>query len=260
MSIFRPFVSVAVALSLLVFATVVSGEESVEDFFRAFKEKRDGIGSLHATFVQKTFLPQEVITTEGILHYSKPRRILFSTEEPERSILVDGRRGYESEAEIKQMTIFDIEDHPRANIFFLGFDDDTEALKTAYQLTLIESDDERGKQGIKITPRPDSEEAVYFVEANLYLRDEDYLPYRIHIVNDEESQLFIDVSDIVKKAEEDLAGARIHIPQGVKIVENDRVIDTVSEDSRPIPGESAGILIKEQELPDEESPDKEPEE
>lgn len=225
------------------------GEEDFDAFFKAFKEKRDGIGSLQASFEQKTILPQEVITTEGTLYYSKPRRILFSTKDPDRATLVDGRRGYEYDSEIKQMTIFDIEDHPRANIFFLGFDDDTKALETAYDLTLFETDDPKGRQGIKIKPRTDGEESAYFVEANLYLRDEDYLPYRIHIVNDKDSQLYIDVNDIVKKPEQDLESARFTLPEGVKIIENDRVIDTVGAGGRQVPAESQDGLIQEKELP-----------
>lgn len=238
----------AVAMFLFC-AAQARGEGDFDSFFKVFKEKRDGVGSLQATFVQKTILPQEIITTEGILYYSKPRRILFSTKEPDRATLVDGRRGYEYDAEIKQMTIFDIEDHPRANIFFLGFDDDTEALKTAYDLTLFETDDPRGKHGIKIKPRPDSEEEAYFLEANLYLRDEDYLPYRIHIVNDKESQLYIDVSDIAKKSGQDLESARFFVPEGIKVVENDRVIETIGAGGRHVPLEPQGVLLEEKELP-----------
>lgn len=225
------------------------GKEDVDGFFKAFKEKRDGIGSLQANFMQKTILPQEVITTEGALYYSKPRRILFSTKDPDRATLVDGRRGYEYDSEIKQMTIFDIEDHPRANIFFLGFDDDTKALESAYNLTLFEADDPRGRHGIKIQPKQDSDESAYFIEANLYLRDEDYLPYRIHIVNDKDSQLYIDVNDIVKQAEQDLDSARFTLPEGIKIIENDRVIDTVGPGGRTVPAESQEGLLEEKELP-----------
>lgn len=245
----RGFMVIPAVAMFLFCAAQACGEGDFDSFFKVFKEKRDGVGSLQAAFVQKTILPQEIITTEGILYYSKPRRILFSTKDPDRATLVDGRRGYEYDAEIKQMTIFDIEDHPRANIFFLGFDDDTEALKTAYELTLFETDDPRGKHGIKITPRPDSEEEAYFLEANLYLRDEDYLPYRIHIVNDKESQLYIDVSDIAKKPGQDLESACFFIPEGVKVVENDRVIETIGSGGRHVPQEPQGELIEEKELP-----------
>ena len=238
-----------IALLMIFSMPFARAEEDFDAFFKAFKEKRDGIGSLQASFEQKTLLPQEEITTKGTLYYSKPRRILFSTEDPERATLVDGRRGYEYDSEIKQMTIFLIEDHPRANIFFLGFDDDAEALKSAYELTLFETGDNRGRHGLNIKPRPGSDEEAYFIEANLYLRDEDYLPYRIHIVNDKESQLYIDVTKIAPQPYQDLNSARFFVPQGVKVVENDRVVETIGSGGRHIPEESTGTLIEEKELP-----------
>ena len=196
----------------------ITVENEFDAFFRAFKEKRDGIGSLTAHFTQRTVLPDEVIVTEGTLYYSKPRRIMFKTKEPDQSILVDERRGYEYDAEIRQLTIFDIEDHPRADIFFLGFDDDTEALQRAYEVQLMITHDAKGMQGIKIKPRPDTDDAAYFLEVNLFLRDEDFLPYRIHIVNDVESEVFIDIDEIVPKAAPDLDAARLLVPSGVKII------------------------------------------
>ena len=47
------------AMTLLVVfsSAVVSAEEDFDAFFKAFKEKRDGIGSLQASFEQKTLLP-----------------------------------------------------------------------------------------------------------------------------------------------------------------------------------------------------------
>lgn len=218
-----------------------------DNFFRAFKEKRDGVGSLTAHFTQQTILPDEIITTEGTLYYSKPRRILFKTDAPNQSILIDGRRGYEYDSEIRQLTVFDIEDHPRADIFFLGFDDNTESLQRAYQLELMITHDTRGMQGINIKPRTDTDDAVYFTEVNLFLREKDFLPYRIHIVNDEESELFIDIDQIVPQASPDLDAARILVAPGVKIIENDTVVDTVEEE-RYFPPANPSPEITAQEL------------
>lgn len=230
-------------------ASVAQGNE-FDEFFKGFKEKRDGIGSLIAHFTQRTVLPDEVITTEGTLYYSRPRRILFKTDEPDRATLVDGRRGYEYDAEIRQLTIFDIEDHPRADIFFLGFDDDTEALQRAYQVQLMITHDAKGMHGIKIEPKPDSDDEVYFMAVNLYLRDEDYLPYRIHIVNDAESEVFIDIDDIKPQPETDLKSARVLVPAGVKIIENDTVVATV-EKEQYFPLDETAPQIEERSLPAE---------
>ncbi len=236
-------------LLMTALAPVAAADDEIEDFFRGFKEKRDGIGALAARFMQRTFLPDEVLTTEGTLHYSRPRRIMFVTEEPERVILVDGRRGYEYDAEIRQLTIFDIEDNPQADIFFLGFDDDTEALRRAYQVQLLITHDARGRHGIKIEPRPDTDDAVYFMEVNLLLRDEDFLPYRIHIVNDAESQVYIDIEEITAQESPDPESIRVFVPAGVKVIENDVVVDTVEGEGRYFPTADAGPQLQERELP-----------
>lgn len=228
------------------FLGAAAQERTVEEFFETFKLKRDGIGFLQAEFIQKNHLPQEIITTEGVLLYSKPRTILFKMGDPERVILVCNEKGYEYDAEIKQLTIFDIDNNPQAAIFYLGFDDDISALKNAYTITLFDSSDERGHTGIKIIPREDSEHTAYFLEANLFLRDEDYLPYRIHIVNDHESQLYIEVTSINKEKKPDATKTRIRVPQGVKIIENDTVIGTVEEGEihYPIDSVSSKLIEK----------------
>lgn len=215
-------------------------DDDIDLFFKTFKEKRDGIESLEAKFTQTTQLPEEELITQGILRYSKPRRILFLTEEPEHALLMDGRQGYEYDADIRQMTMFYVEDHPRANIFFLGFDNNTEALRAAYDLTLLISDDPRGRQGIRITPRPGTEEEDYFLQVNLYLRDSDFFPYRIHIVNDAESQLFIDVKEISTLNAQDHETPRIFLPEGVTIVAEERVVDIVGEGGRYVPTGNTG--------------------
>ncbi|NLN94537.1 MAG: outer membrane lipoprotein carrier protein LolA [Candidatus Hydrogenedens sp.] len=230
-------------------SATTQAKDDIDLFFKAFKEKRDGIESLEAKFTQTTKLPEEELITEGILQYSRPRRILFLTEEPEHALLMDGRQGYEYDADIRQMTMFFVEDHPRANIFFLGFDNDTEALRAAYDLTLLITDDPRGRQGIKITPRPDSEESDYFLEVNLYLRESDFFPYRIHIVNDLESELFIDVKEIRTLNAQDHETPRIFLPEGVTIVAEERVVDLVGEGGRYVPVGNTGTEQTVHELP-----------
>lgn len=239
-----------VVVMLLLAAGVAGGDDEFDAFFREFSEKRDGIGALRASFVQRTFLPEEVVTTEGVVYYSRPRRILFKTESPETAILVDDRRGYEYDAEIRQLSIFDIEDNPQADIFFMGFDDDTEALRTAYEVHLMITDDARGRQGIKIMPRLDSEAEAYFMEVNLYLRDADFLPYRIHIINDAESQLFIDIEDMETHDAPDLKSTRIFVPEGVAIIMDDRVIERVGAEGRYIPGDDEKPAVEVREIHD----------
>ncbi len=211
-------------------------DADVDAFFKEFSAKRDGVVALDATFTQKTKLPDEELTTKGSLIFIKPRRIIFHTDDPERTTLVDDRSGYEYDPEIKQLQIFDIEDNPQADIFFLGFNSNTETLRKAYDLTLFDiPDDPRGRHGIKIKPKAQSKEQTYFIEVNLYLRDEDYLPYRIHIRNDEESQVFIEVEAIDKAFRPAPQLTQIFLPQDTKVVQNDRVVETVGTGGKRVP-------------------------
>ncbi len=221
---------------MLATACAAAPDTDVDAFFREFSAKRDGVVALDASFTQKTKLPDEELTTKGSLVFVKPRRIIFHTDDPERTTLVDDRSGYEYDPEIKQLQIFDIEDNPQADIFFLGFNSNTETLRKAYDLTLFEiTDDPRGRHGIKIRPKAQSKEQAYFVEVNLYLRDEDYLPYRIHIRNDEESQVFIEVESIDKSFRPGPQLTQIFLPQDTKVVQNDRVIETVEAGGKRVP-------------------------
>ncbi len=240
---------VSVVALLAVTGGPVVADDGFDAFFEAFRNKRDGIGALHAAFVQRTMLPEEVVTTEGMVYYSRPRRIVFKTHKPDTAIMVDGRRGYEYDADIEQITIFNIEDNPRADIFFMGFDDDTEALRRVYDVSLMSVDDARGRQGIKIMPRADSEEEAYFMEVNLYLRDADYLPYRIHIVNDAESQLFLDIEEIETSEKPNPEQARIFVPEGVVVILDDRILDRVGEGGMYFPTSEIAYVIEERELP-----------
>lgn len=226
----------AALICLCALAADPAPDAAFDDFFRDFAARRDGIVALEAVFEQRTVLPGEELTTTGTLMYVKPRRIIFRTEDPERTTLVDDRKGYEYDPEIRQLQIFDIEDNPQADIFFLGFDSDTASLRRAYDVSLFDTPGEtRGKHGIKMRPRADSREEAYFIEVNLYLRDEDYLPYRIHIQNDEESQVFIEVGALDKTVRPEPRGTQIFISENTKVVENDRVVETVAPGGKWIP-------------------------
>jgi outer membrane lipoprotein-sorting protein len=208
---------------------------SFDAFFKEFAVKRNAITSLDARFTQITKVPEEELTTDGALAYRQPRRIVFRTEKPDRTTLIEEHRGYEYEPEIKQLVIYDIEDNPRAEVFFLGFDNDTEALRKAYDVSLFVTDDARGSRGILIKPKPVPDEDPLFIEVKLFLRNEDYLPYRIAVQNDKDSQVTIDVKEY--KINTALADDRmkIKVASGTKVVENNQVLETVGEGGKTFP-------------------------
>ena len=225
-----------IASVLLVLSAISADPGDVDTFLKEFTAKREGVVALDAEFSQRNVLPDEKIETEGTLLFVHPRRILFHTNDPDRTTLVDDRRGYEYDAEIKQLQIFDIEDNPQADIFFLGFSSNTDNLRKAYDLSLFTtSDDPRGARGLTIRPKQDSKEQAYFLEVQIYLRDEDYLPYRIHIMNDKESEVFIDVKSINKEVRPSPQMTQIFLPEHTKVVDNDRVVETVGPGGKRIP-------------------------
>ena len=223
-------------LAVLLASMAAEAPPDFDAFFEEFKAKRDGIRVLEADFIQRTILPDEVLTSRGTLLYAKPRRIVYRTQQPHRATLIDGRRGYEYEPDIKQLVIYDLEDRPEADIFFLGFDDDTEALREAYDVNVFTIEgEERGSQGIVVRPKDPAAADAYFVEVSLYLRDEDYLPYRIRIVNDEESQVITEVQDIEVNHDPAPVRTQISLAPGTKIIENDTVVEVVGEEWKEVP-------------------------
>ena len=224
------------ALILSCACLLAAPESDVDAFFREFAAKRDGIAALQAAFTQKTILPDETLEAAGTILFVKPRRIVFRTDDPERVTLVDNDRGYEYDPEIRQLQMFDIEANPRADIFFLGFTNDINRLREAYDLTLFDVKDEpKGKRGIRIRPRADSGDEAYFVEVNLYLRDQDFLPHRIHIQNDAEAQVVIEVAEPDTAVRPEPKQTQIFVEEKTKIVENDRVREVVGPGGQWMP-------------------------
>jgi len=241
--------------ALITVAVLGADPAAFDAFFPEFAQKRDGITGLAAQFIQTIGVPEERYTTGGTLVYTHPRRILFHTDDPDRTTMIEGRRGYEYEPEIKQLVIFDIEDNPRASIFFLGFDNDTASLRASYDVSLFtSSDDTRGSRGILIKPKADDDKP-YFIEVRLHLRDQDYLPYRIHIVNDEESQTTIDIKDFTVNVPPDPGKIQINAAEGTKVIENDEVLEIVGPGGKRFPedkkaaAEDAAPAVQVNELP-----------
>jgi len=215
---------------------LVTAPSDFEAFFKEFAARREGLVSMRAHYTEKTIAPGESFEVEGALLYFKPRRIIRRTAPPDNTaIVVDDRRCYQYEPEIKQMVIYELDNDPQANVLFLGFDSDTDALRKAYDVSLFTIEDEAsGKKGILIKPKAD-EENPWFREVNLYLREEDYLPYRIRMVHEDDSQLIIEVRDIEKNPRLDLAESQVAIAADTKVILNDQVLETVGAGGKLVP-------------------------
>lgn len=202
-------------------------DEATDAFFAEFARKRDGIRVLEARFVQDDIVPEEAVRSLGTLVFARPQRIVFRYEGDDEGCVaaVDGRKTYDYLAEFEQIEIRTLHESPLLKLFFLAFDNDTDALRKAYDVSVFEvtPGPEVGAATRKLVVRPwkvQGEEPP-FRELRLFLRSEDYLPIRIDIVNDEESRVSIGVSGFVKNAEETLAKTRIKLPEGTKVIEDD---------------------------------------
>lgn len=228
-------------LPLILAATsLVAAPDTLDGFYAEFAKRRADISTLRANYTEKTVTPDDTFTSEGTLVYQKPRRIVRRAAPPENTvILIDDHTCYQYEPEIKQLVEYSLDDDPRANLLFLGFDSDMDSLRSAYDLSLFTIEDQAsGKKGILIKPKADDKDA-WFKEVNLYLDDQDYLPYRIRMVNEDDSQVLIDITDIKKNPALDPTDTQSMIAEGTKVVKDDKVIETVGAGGKRIPEKAA---------------------
>ncbi len=239
-------------VTILILASSLGAADSdaFNAFFKEFSAKRDSIQTLEATFKQENKTPEETRLTEGSVVYVKPRRVVFRYEKPEvgATYVIDGHRAYEYIPEIEQVEIRDIGDNPQAEIFFLGFEDNADALREAYNLELFDPEGTAeavpgATKGLAIRPKPQEDQPVPFKEVRLYLREQDYLPVRIHVINDEDSQTVIDISGFRINQPLEPSRAQVSLPVGTKIIENDRLVETVEREGMRLPSPKAPGLV-----------------
>jgi outer membrane lipoprotein-sorting protein len=230
------FTLAAVAVFAANDAPPAATDSSVDAFFADFTKKRDAIHSLEARFAQKNISTEETVDSGGSIVYVKPQHIVLRYERPDAgtTYLIHGRRAYEYEPDIKQLQIYKLEENPQTQIFFLGFDDNAQALREGYDVSVFETNDKPiGSRGIAL--RPKNADLSHFREVKLYLRDSDYLPYRIHIQNDDESEVETSITDFAINGELDPDKTLIKLPEGTKIIDNDEVVETVGQNGKIVP-------------------------
>jgi outer membrane lipoprotein-sorting protein len=194
---------------------------------------------LQADIVEYTSQFEEVTNRSGHVVFGKPRRIVFRYTEEDPVMLIDDRRVYEFDPQEEQLQIYDIDDSPEASIFFLGFDNDAGALREAYDVHLFTVENEQGNQGIKITPFKENIDNAPFQEVSIYLRTEDFLPYRIHITFDDETRMWTEFSNYKVNKGLEPSETQIRIPAGTRVIENGEVtIHSVPDGGQLMPPEA----------------------
>lgn len=224
---------------------ILAQTPTVDAFLKNFAEKRAHVVKLEAAFTQDTVTPDETTRAVGRIVYERPRRILLHYFDPEVVYLVDGTRVYQYNAGIEQVQIYDLDADPQMEALFLGFDEDTARLREAYTLGVFDAENACGTKGLRLIPLQvrkeetgqDTPEEVsgLFEEVELFLREEDYLPCRIHVVNDAESSVEIRVDRFKLNADAGDATAQIDLPEGTSIIENEVLIEKVGAGGKRIP-------------------------
>lgn len=212
------------AALLILMAAIAAEPPEFDAFFKEFAAKRAAIQVLEAEIVERTSQYEEVTSRNGRVVFGKPRRIVFRYSDADPVMLIDDRRVYEFDPEEEQLQIYDIEDSPEASIFFLGFDDDPGALREAYDVRLFTVQNKQGSQGIAIKPFKENIENAPFQEVSIYLRDSDFLPFRIHITFDDETWMVTEFSNYKVNQGLEPAETQIRVPAGTRVIENGEVV------------------------------------
>ncbi len=241
--------------------------KAVDTFFEQFAQKRDTIGTFEGQFHQVIAAPEETIDANGTLVYVKPKNLLFRYTDTDENatFLIHNRRVYEYSQENKQLDIYDLDDDPQTQMFFLGFDADTETLLQAYDVSLFAPDKgvaPGASQGLMIKPKENADASAEdlnrdkqtstFKEVKLFLRESDYLPVRIELINEDDSKTTLTVSDFKVRSKPSPDKVKVSIAEDTKVIENGRFIEKVGSDGMTIPQiapESQEPSIQATELP-----------
>ena len=232
---FLPLILIFVSFQFSLYCQDTEEDRELDTFFKKYTESREKIDVLVATFQQKNIYPDEIYTTFGSLVFVKPQRMVFTTDEPKKYTVIEEKRIYEYEPDIKQITIYDLKDSAETELFFFAFAEDLNTLRKKYHVLPIRLSDERGKQGISIRPFTDKEEDSSFEEIVLYLQDDTFLPYRLRIVNEDNVQTIVDFEHIEINNKIRLEDTQIYLPPGTNVIENDKYKETITGEGKRIP-------------------------
>lgn len=208
----------------------------VQEVFRLFSEGRDEVKSMQARFTQMTMTPDDESVSEGSIVYVNPKRIIFRYDEPPIAYMIDLSDAYEYDEELEQILVYDIEDRPEAEAFFLGLESDTTKVQEAYDMRLLPAENpERDAFALELVPIPIEEEEPVFEKVTLQLRKGDYLPTRIFIVNDEDSTVLFKLDQFILNAALPRDRSHLFVPENTDVVINDVAMDPAGAAGRFFP-------------------------
>lgn len=225
-----------IASVLIIMLAVSDANTELESFFARFASSRDSIEVLQAEFEQTTITPDDYVESTGTIIYTKPRRILFRYADPKIVYLADQQTVYEYDPELKQLRIDNLEDKPEAEALFMGFSENLARLQEAYTVSLVDPDDKGdAAKVVKLEPKTSSREHAYFEQVLLYLRENDFLPIRVHIINDQDSEVVYTIRNFRLNAPSDKNEAMISAPEGTTVVRGDAPSEVIGAGGKTFP-------------------------
>lgn len=210
--------------------------ESVDAFLDELARQRQDVVSLEARFIMENRTPDESLQSVGRLLFVRPRRIVFrilnpDTMDPVHEILIDHSRVFEHDHELEQVQIYDRGKDPDMEALFAAFESDPTELRQAYHLDLFDPGDEsdRAAYGLMLTPiETDDAAPRLFERVRIFMRDGDYLPTRIHIFNDAESQVILNFDDFEVNGDVKPEDTQLAAPRDTKVIENEESVRKVT--------------------------------
>jgi len=217
-----------------------------DEFFKEFREKRGTIETVQARFSQTNVYPDWSEDGWGTIRFASPAtlRLEYETDlgEPEVVYHIDGTAVREYDAFVEQVLVLPLDQAPDAEAFILAFANDPSRLRELYDVTLTSTVDSTAEgeviarnAGLRLEPKAVSDAEKPFDWAHLELRSEDYLPTRIHIQRDAETQVVIDVEDYVINTPIPPRDMAIALPPGTQVIENDEIVETVGNAGGHVP-------------------------
>lgn len=226
----------AIALAAMAGAAVPEATD-FDAFFEVYAEKRAHVETVQAAFEQINVYPTDSEVSGGSIVFAAPDRLVLRYEDPEVAYHIDGNAVFEYDAEIRQVLVIPIDYAPDAEAFILAFSNRPERLRELYEVEIVEPDpgDEPGPV-LVLKPKDTGDELEPpFLQAQLKLRDSDYLPSRIYIERDQDTQVNILIDEIVVNEELAQNSDKVFVPQGTDIIQDDTLVETIGEGGRWLP-------------------------
>ncbi|MCC6153298.1 MAG: outer membrane lipoprotein carrier protein LolA [Candidatus Hydrogenedentes bacterium] len=237
-----------IASAILVALSVLAAEQSVDDFFAEFVAKREHIQTLTASFRQDNITPDETRSSGGKIVFVKPTQLRIEYMDPKIIYAVDGLRVFNYEADLEQVQVYDVENSPQLDAFFVGFDNDPKRLREAYDVSLADASAVScGQRVLKLVPKKPAtdDEALSqpYKEIRLSLRNEDLLPCKIEAISDEQTSFVMEISEYAVNADGANPSIRFHVPEGTKVIVNETDITRVGAGGKDLPEATSTVTI-----------------